>query len=126
MHYCSDGEIATHSYRTAGGRTAYLCAYCATQFGYPQYLVELGRKDWRKEYGYLINGFDGSGQGDLVADVWPFEGDHAEEWLTILGTPDADYLLADACWEPYRAHQSSISGLTYEVTRVTCLPLVQV
>jgi hypothetical protein len=124
MHYCSDGEIATHYYRTAGGSNRYLCAYCAGNFGYQQYLVELGRKSWRKEYGYLISAFDGSGLADPVSDVWPFEGDHAEEWLTVLGCED-QYLLADAAWEPYRAHQV-VSTLTYEATRVTCLPLVQV
>jgi hypothetical protein len=124
MHYCSDGEIATHSYRTAGGRTAYLCAYCADRFGYPQYLVQLTPDPWRPEHGYLINAFDGSGLGDEVADVWPFDGNQAEAWLMILGCEDK-YLLADAAWEPYRVHQST-ERLTYEASRVTVLPLVQV
>jgi hypothetical protein len=124
MHYCSDGDIATHYYLTAGGYNRYLCAHCADRFGYPEYLVQLTPDPWRPQYGYLINAFDGSGLGDQVADVWPFDDDQAEAWLMILGCEDK-YLLADAAWEPYRAHQT-IERLTYEATRVTVLPLVQV
>jgi hypothetical protein len=114
---------ATHYYRACDGDRVNLCFGCASRFGYPNYLTEYP-KPWRKEYGYLINAFDGSGLGDPVSDVWPFEEIHAEEWLAILGC-QSKYLLADAAWEPYRAHQS-IGTLTYEATRVTVLPLVQV
>ncbi|MEU6572305.1 hypothetical protein [Streptomyces sp. NPDC046805] len=124
QQFCTDGEIATHYYLTAGGYHRYLCARCEAGFGYPQYLVQITPDPWRTEYGYLINAFDGSGLGDQVADVWPFEGNQAEEWLAVLGCDDK-YLLADAAWEPYRAHQS-VQLLTYEATRVTVLPLVQV
>jgi hypothetical protein len=124
QHYCSDGEIATHYYLTAGGSNRYLCAYCADRFGYPQYLVQLTPDPWRPEYGYLISAFDGTGSSDYVADVWPFDGDYAEGWLDCLGCEESNYLIADAAWEPYRAHQSTVSTLTYEATRVTVLPLV--
>lgn len=116
---------ATHYYRAYEGDRVNLCFGCAGRFGYPQYLVEYPRP-WRTVYGYLTNTLAGSGESDLVADVWPFEEEGTTWWLDILGCPDPEILVADAAWEPYRAHQSERSGLTFELTRVTCLPLVQV
>jgi hypothetical protein len=123
--YAFHPATATHYYRTAAGTKLHLCADCASSFGYPEYLVPVQPAPWRKEYGYLVNAHIGDGSDDLVADLWPFEGDDAERWLRALGNQDK-YLLADAAWEPYRAHQSEAQGLTIECTRVTCLPLVQV
>jgi hypothetical protein len=115
---------ATHYYEMVGGGQLHLCAYCADRFGYPEYLVPVKRPDWRAEYGYLVSTHWGSGEGDLAADLWPIEGEGVEKWLDILGCKESDYLVADAAWEPYRAHYSENEGLVYEVTRVTCLPLV--
>ncbi|MDX3525091.1 hypothetical protein P1P75_01130 [Streptomyces sp. ID05-39B] len=117
---------ATHYYKAYEGDRVMLCFGCASRFGYPQYLVELPRpRSWRTEYGYLVNVQIGTGQGDLVADVWPMEGDGVESWLTILGCQESKYLVADAAWEPYRPHYSVNDDFTYEATRVTCLPVVQ-
>lgn len=114
---------ATHYYRTYGGDRVNLCWDCANRFGYPQYLVEYPQP-WRPEYGYLVASLVGNGRDDLANDVWPMEGSSTEWWLDVLGCPDVDGLLADAAWEPYRAHYAEEAGFTYEVTRVTCLPLV--
>ncbi|MGM9381100.1 hypothetical protein [Streptomyces antibioticus] len=114
---------ATHYYRAYEGDRVNLCFGCAGRFGYPQYLVEYPRP-WRPQYGYLVNAHTGNGSSDWVSDLWPFEGEGTVQWLDILGCPDAELLVADACWEPYRAHYSENTGLVYEVTRVTCLPLV--
>jgi hypothetical protein len=127
MH-CTYGDhlaTATHYYDTAGRGKSYLCQDHADRFGYPEYLVQITPDPWRPQYGYLVNSHTGDGASDPVADLWPFEGDHAEWWLGILGNQDK-YLIADAAWEPYRAHQTEVQGLTIECTRVTVLPLVQV
>ncbi|QJD50725.1 hypothetical protein SEA_ISSMI_79 [Streptomyces phage Issmi] len=114
---------ATHYYRAYEGDRVNLCFGCANRFGYPQYLVEYPRP-WRPQYGYLVNAHTGNGASDWVSDLWPFEGEGTVQWLDILGCTDAELLVADAAWEPYRAHYSENAGLVYEVTRVTCLPLV--
>ncbi|MFF3249722.1 hypothetical protein ACFYWP_01655 [Actinacidiphila glaucinigra] len=118
-----DHDPATHYYRASGYRV-HLCHYHADRFGYPQYLVPLATEPWRTRYGYVIQAHDGSGETNPVAEVWPFSEKDSEEWLMVLGCQDR-YLLADAAWEPYRAHKSEHpAGLTFEATRVTCLPLV--
>ncbi|QAX95536.1 hypothetical protein SEA_BARTHOLOMEWSD_88 [Streptomyces phage BartholomewSD] len=114
---------ASHYYRAYEGDRVNLCFGCASRFGYPQYLVEYPGP-WRTQYGYLVNAHTGNGSSDWVSDLWPFEGEHTVQWLGILGCPDSELLVADACWEPYRPHYSENTGLVYEVTRVTCLPLV--
>ncbi|WP_327424355.1 hypothetical protein OG763_38310 [Streptomyces sp. NBC_01230] len=125
MH-CTYGDhlaTATHSYETAGGSTSYLCEGHADRFGYPQYLVQLKPSPWRTQYGYLVNSHTGDGASDPASDLWPFDEANTEWWLGILGNQD-QYLLADAAWEPYRAHQTEVQGLTIECTRVTVLPIV--
>ncbi|WJN62618.1 hypothetical protein [Streptomyces phage phiScoe1] len=123
-HYEAHEVPATHYYDTVGGARLHLCAECADRFGYPEYLVPLRRADWQSEYGYLVASLVGNGRDDLTADLWPMDGSSTEWWLEVLGCPQVDYLLADAAWEPYRAHQAQDAGFTFEVTRVTCLPLV--
>lgn len=116
---------ATHYYDTIGQGRRHLCQLDADRFGYPQYLVQIEPDPWRPQYGYLVNSHTGGGWGDLTPDVWPFTEPHTTEWLETLGCKDP-YLLADAAWEPYRAHFAETAGLTIECTRVTCLPLVEV
>lgn len=127
MNTCYTGCFSpvTHYFDKVNGGKSYLCQYHADQFGYPQYLVPLTPAPWRKEYGYLVNSLAGDGQSDPVLDLWPFEEDHAESVLSMVGCQDP-YLLADAAWRPYEAHLSENAGLTFEVTRVTVLPLVGV
>jgi hypothetical protein len=114
---------ATHYYNAYEGDRVNLCFGCASRFGYPQYLVEYPQP-WRPEYGYLVATLNGTGELGDELDLWPMDGSSVEWWLDVLGCPDVDGLVADAAWEPYRAHQVVDGAWTWEATRVTCLPLV--
>ncbi|MFI5863549.1 hypothetical protein [Streptomyces sp. NPDC051546] len=114
---------ATHYYDTVGVGRRYLCQRDAEQFGYPPYLVQLQPDPWRPRYAYLVNALTGEGVSSPTADVWTFTEPRTVEWLEAVGCKDP-LVLADAAWEPYRAHLAEAAGLTIECTRVTCLPLV--
>ncbi|MFJ6680572.1 hypothetical protein [Streptomyces werraensis] len=116
---------ATHYYDTAGGRRVSLCFGCASRFGYPQYLVEYPLP-YGPEESYLITHTDGSGVTDWDAEIWPLPEDVTELYLAVvLGPREAQYMIGDASWEPYRAHQAtSLGGVTMEIRQVKSLPLV--
>ncbi|MEU9795049.1 hypothetical protein AB0E27_31440 [Streptomyces sparsogenes] len=77
--------------------------------------------------GYLVQFRDGSGKDDPVADVWPFDPLTADWWVDVItgcGMREAQYLIADAAFEPYVPQYLETLHSTAEVIRVTCLPLV--
>lgn len=116
---------ATHYYKAYEGDRVNLCFDCASRFGYPQYLVEYPvARPWRPEAAYLVNIHDGSGQGSEVADVWPETETETVAWLSNLPRQEADWLLADAIYAAYDAHFAEYGDWTYEVRKVTCLPVV--
>lgn len=116
---------ATHYYKVWEGDRVNLCFGCAERFGYPQYLVEYpAKRAWRPETAYLVNIHDGSGLGSDVAEVWPENETATMAWLSDLPYREADYLMADAIWDPYRAHQAEQGGCVWELRKVTLLPMV--
>jgi hypothetical protein len=125
---CSDQ--ATHYYRTVRGDNAGRCQYHADQFGYPQYLIELNPpRPALRQPGYVILFNEGNGQEDEVAVTWPFEEELASWWVeNITGTDkvNAEWLVADAAYDPYRPQYLEKGEVTAEVTRVTTLAIVQV
>ncbi|MGW1040025.1 hypothetical protein [Streptomyces sp. NPDC002547] len=126
---CHCGDTATYYYDTVGRGRQGLCIYHADRFGYPQYLVRVAplAKDWRPEYGYLLIAREGNGVEDEVCLTWPFPAELAEWWVEMTGHPkrDAQFLIADAAWEPYRAHYADTPKVPQvEARRVTVLPLV--
>lgn len=115
--------VATHYYLTEGGSKRDLCYDCAYRFGYPQYLAEYPRP-WAPEHGYVTAYLNGEGAEGVLPGAWTMTDGQTEFWLEILGCQDIDGLMADAIWDPYRAHQVVDGSWTYEVTRVTVLPVV--
>jgi hypothetical protein len=73
---------------------------------------------------YLVTILGGNGIGSDLPEVYTMDDNTAEFWLDLMGCPEVDYLLSDALWEPYRAHQALNGSTTYEVRAVTALPLV--
>ncbi len=115
---------ASHYYRTCGGDTVSLCFGCASQFGYPQYLTEYPLP-WQPEAAYIVTVTDGTGATDWINEIAPLDEDVTEVFLAlVLGRIEAQYMLADASWEPYRAHQAVAQGQTIEIRQVKTLPLV--
>ncbi|WP_438470764.1 hypothetical protein [Streptomyces asiaticus] len=80
---------------------------------------------WWPEYAFLVIGRDGSGQDVGASLIWPIGGDQAELWLWSLGAQYPVLTVADAKHAPYEAHYTEAprGGVTYEVRRVTVLPL---
>ncbi|MEU0344225.1 hypothetical protein ABZ092_36125 [Streptomyces bobili] len=124
---CSDK--ATHYYVTGRGDNAGRCQYHADQFGYPQYLVELNPpKPALRTPGYLIQFWDGDGEGDDIAAVWPFPEELSEWWVENISACDkvsAQWLIGDAAYEPYDPKFLEATGVSVEVTRVTNLTVLQ-
>ncbi|MEV5330845.1 hypothetical protein [Streptomyces werraensis] len=122
-------EHASHYFRTVGGENVGRCPYHADQFGYPEYLVEINPpRPALRTPAYLIQFWDGSGQDDPVAAVWPFEDDLAEWWVSNVTACDkrsAEWLVADAAYAPYEPQFLDAAGVHVEVTRVTSLPVLQ-
>ncbi|AUG87265.1 hypothetical protein KGG77_gp03 [Streptomyces phage Omar] len=114
---------ATHYYVTEGGSRMDLCFGCAGWFGYPEYLREYPR-EWAPQPGYLLNIQDGTGFGVPVVDTWTESEAEVNMWLSSLPAAEADWLLADAMYEPYASHFAEHGGETYELRRVTVLPMV--
>lgn len=125
---CSDP--ASHYYRTVGGENAGRCHYHASQFGYPEYLVELNPpKPAIRQPGYVIVFNEGDGQPRDLDLIWPFEEELAEFWVGSIADVDklmTRWLVSDAAYEPYQPMYLEQGGVTVEVVRVTCLALVQV
>ncbi|AFU62138.1 hypothetical protein D854_gp04 [Streptomyces phage R4] len=123
-------EPATHYFATVSRGNAMRCQHHADQFGYPQYLVEINPpKPAIRQPGYVIQFWDGSGNGDEVAEIWPFEEELSEWWVQNISACDkrsAEWLVGDAAYHPYEAQFLEAQDVHVEVTRVTCLPLVQV
>lgn len=123
---CSDP--ATHYYRTVGGDNAGRCHYHASQFGYPEYLVELNPpKPALRQPGYVIVFNDGEGQQSETDITWPFEEELAEFWVSSIAAADplkTRWLVSDAAYEPYKPMYLEQKDLTVEVTRVTRLAIV--
>lgn len=118
---------ATHYYNAYEGDRVNLCTDCAAGFGYPQYLVEYPvEAPWRPVREYLVTVLDGNGLGGELPELFTMDDNGAEWWLGLMGCPEVDYLLGDALWEPYRAHQAVNGNTTYEVRAVTVLPLARV
>ncbi|WP_436739943.1 hypothetical protein [Streptomyces sp. BBFR102] len=117
---------ATHYFATARGNQG-RCQRHADQFGYPEYLVELTPpKPALRQPGYVIQFWDGSGEGDAVAEVWPFPEELAEWWVQNISGCDsfsAERLVEDAAYRPYEPHLMETAGVQVEVTRVTLLTL---
>ncbi|ATI18784.1 hypothetical protein SEA_DAUDAU_83 [Streptomyces phage Daudau] len=123
---CSDK--ATHYFATVGKGNQGRCYDHAMQFGYPEYLVEINPpKPALRQPGYVILFNEGNGNEDEVAVTWPFEEELASWWvgnITGCESVDADWLVADAAYDPYRPQYLERTDVTVEVTRVTCLALV--
>jgi hypothetical protein len=121
-------EKATHYYATIGRGDQGRCADHAAQFGYPQYLVELDPPlPALRQPGYVILFNEGNGNEDEVAVTWPFAEELAAWWVeNITGADknDADWLIGDAAYDPYRPQYLEKGEVTVEVTRVTTLTLV--
>ncbi|AVO22566.1 hypothetical protein PBI_PAEDORE_83 [Streptomyces phage Paedore] len=125
---CSDA--ATHYYVTASRGNAYQCQYHADRFGYPQYLVEINPpRPPLLMPGYVVQTLNGSGEVNDAFEAWPFDEDFVEPWISIQSGADErsiEWLVGDAAYYAYEPQYLEATDVNVEVTRVTCLALVQV